>query len=209
MKNFYLHKAKLCTCLLMVVFSTSCSKENDKTTCEVLPYADLAFFAADLVEPGSGSAARMLLSTTIENKLKDCRRMAEATESGTHGYYRQAASDPWDTTRFSNNGTIVNQVIVPRRSLNTGDKDKKDEQYNFTTAGYYKFDATADVSKKVQEDDETNNNTQATHQLRRMSPNNPVKSLEIYIAPDPKHGIRERSARDRNKPVIIEYLGCK
>ena len=173
-----------------------------------MPYADLAFLVADVVEPGVGTAAKLILNSTIENVKKDCRKMAEASESQTKAFYRPDANAAWQTVQFSQGGNLTYDVIVPRPALDNGANDNKKEDYNLTTAGYYKFATAADEGNKVKEDNEGNNTAETRQgQVSRLASGHAKTfNLEIYIAPDPKRGIKPASKNSREK-VVIEYLG--
>ena len=88
---------------------------DKKVVCEVAPYADLAFLVADVIEPGAGTVAKLILNTTIQNVQKECRRMAEASNSKTNAFYRADANAAWQQTQFNQNGNLTYDVIVPRQ----------------------------------------------------------------------------------------------
>lgn len=199
---------KIKSIFLTAIFASIVLTTNNscESKCDTLLLCDLAFSTASILEPQITAGAKLVLNNVITNLASECEReKAAESEKKTNAYFRDDQNSPWEQVQFSNQGDTYYDVIIPTQALNMGEKEEREEQYNFTVEGQYKFSLETDTFNAVNEENEDNNG--ADSNTGAISGKSNQKQTLIVTVVDPtgngkfKHKVGE--------PVIIEYLGSK
>lgn len=123
----------------------------------------------------------------------------------TNAYYRADANSSWEKVQFANNGTTTYDVIVPTQALAMGEKEEREEQYNFSTEGQYMFSLDADTYNALTEENENNNGADSNTGTIN-SKKSETQTLIVTVVDPSKSG---KFKRKSGEPVVVEYLGSK
>lgn len=203
-KSFFLTAVMLFTALSF----NSCDKDGNLTACGKVLLADLAFETTALVEPAVAIGAKLVLNNVITNLESECdREIADASYKKTNAYYRETENDPWETVQFQdNNGTVTYDVIVGTGALAEGEEEERNEEYNFSTEGQYRFELAADTYNNVNEENEDNNGAGSGTGTVSKSYNETNNELIVTVYDPTKSG---KYKRVKGEPVIVQYLGSE